>query len=122
VNAVPDPTALGGSSGWLGAGLLGLVLAWLLLRHLPAKDQQLSDWMARRDSTMSEMVAHHDMVAADQRKDFKEALGSILAQHDREFTTLLSTFSNDLRSISLRLESPPWNGVERRHPARKGRA
>ena len=33
--------SLSGSSGWVGAGLLGLVLSWLLLKHLPEKDQQL---------------------------------------------------------------------------------
>ena len=36
-----DP--LSGGAGWLGAGLLGLVLAWLLLKHLPEKDRQIKD-------------------------------------------------------------------------------
>jgi hypothetical protein len=114
-----DPASLGGSSGWVGAGLLGLVLAWLLLRHLPDKDRQLSDWMVRRDAMVTEMVAHHDQVSTDQRKDFRESLGSIIAQHDREFSTLVSTFSNDLRAIGHRLESAPWNGIDRRRPARE---
>jgi PAS domain S-box-containing protein len=36
-----DP--LSGGAGWAGAGLLGLLLAWLLLKHLPDKDRQLSE-------------------------------------------------------------------------------
>jgi hypothetical protein len=38
-----DP--LSGGAGWLGAGLLGAVLAWLCLVHLPAKDKQLREIM-----------------------------------------------------------------------------
>jgi hypothetical protein len=35
-------TVIGGGAGWLGAGLFGLVLGWLLLVHLPAKDKQIT--------------------------------------------------------------------------------
>ncbi len=33
--------SLAGTSGWAGAGILGLVLSWLLLKHLPDKDRQV---------------------------------------------------------------------------------
>lgn len=32
-------TMLPGAPGWVGASLLGLVLAWLLLRYIPQRDQ-----------------------------------------------------------------------------------
>jgi PAS domain S-box-containing protein len=35
--------AISGGGGWLGAGLLGMVLGWLLMRHLPEKDRQLKE-------------------------------------------------------------------------------
>src|SRR5689334_4997153 len=37
----PTIDSLSGGAGWFGAGLLGLVLGWLLLVHLPSKDKQL---------------------------------------------------------------------------------
>jgi hypothetical protein len=40
-----NPDALGGGAGWLGAGLLGLVLSWLLLKHLPEKDRLILDML-----------------------------------------------------------------------------
>ncbi len=48
--------ALSGGSGWVGAGLLGLILAWLLLVHLPSKDKQLKDLLDSRDRLMSEQL------------------------------------------------------------------
>ncbi len=30
-----------GAPGWAGAGLLGLVLAWLMLKYLPQKDRNV---------------------------------------------------------------------------------
>lgn len=32
-----------GSAGWVGAGMLGLVLGWLFFKHLPEKDRQMRD-------------------------------------------------------------------------------
>jgi hypothetical protein len=43
----PDP--ISGGAGWLGAGLLGLVLGWLLFVHLPAKDKQLREIITDKD-------------------------------------------------------------------------
>ena len=43
--AVTEASALGGGAGWLGAGLLGLVLSWLLLKHLPEKDRLILELM-----------------------------------------------------------------------------
>lgn len=34
-----DP--ISGGAGWVGAGLLGLVLGWMFFWHLPAKDRQV---------------------------------------------------------------------------------
>lgn len=52
-----DPISGGG--GWLGAGLLGLVLAWLLLRHLPSKDAQIERLVESRDAMVRAVVAEH---------------------------------------------------------------
>ncbi len=38
-----DLQTVSGSSGWAGAGLLSVVLGWLLFRHLPEKDRQVKE-------------------------------------------------------------------------------
>lgn len=35
------PDSVVGNSGWASAGIVGLVLSWLLFVHLPAKDKQI---------------------------------------------------------------------------------
>ena len=45
---------LSGGAGWLGAGLLGAVLSWLLLVHLPSKDKQLKDLLESKDKQLAE--------------------------------------------------------------------
>ncbi len=53
--ALEGQTALGGDAGWVGAGLLGAVLAWLLLKHLPAKDAQIQTFMSMKDGQIERM-------------------------------------------------------------------
>lgn len=44
--------SLSGGSGWVGAGLLGLVLSWLLLKHLPDKDAQITALQSVKDKQL----------------------------------------------------------------------
>ncbi len=37
---------ISGGAGWVGAGLLGMVLAWLFMKHLPDKDKQIKEIIA----------------------------------------------------------------------------
>jgi len=42
--------SLAGGAGWVGAGLLGGVLAWLMFVHLPSKDKQIKELIDGKDS------------------------------------------------------------------------
>lgn len=48
-----DPS---GVAGWSSFGIAGLVLAWLLLKHLPAKDVQLKELLLSRDALMENLL------------------------------------------------------------------
>lgn len=52
-----SPESLSGGAGWVGAGLLGLVLFWLLLKHLPDKDKQLEKLLLSRDELTLKLLA-----------------------------------------------------------------
>lgn len=89
-----DP--LSGGAGWMGAGLLGLVLAWLLLKHLPTlmtsheahvsglvlaftKEQQLEREHCARLHT--EQMAEHRVTQAAQtqtRHEMRNMLNQLL--------------------------------------------
>lgn len=55
----PDPSVLAGG-GWAGAGLLGLVLAWLLFKHLPDKARELKEYMSDKDKAIAQIVDKFD--------------------------------------------------------------
>lgn len=53
------PDSLSGNGGWLGAGLLGAVLAWLMGVHLPSKDKQIDRFIDARDETAKSLNERH---------------------------------------------------------------
>lgn len=53
---------LSGGAGWVGAGLLSLVLGWLLFRHLPEKDRLILLIIDSRDKMMSDLHNRHSEV------------------------------------------------------------
>lgn len=81
-----DP--ISGGAGWVGAGLLGLVLCWLLLKHLPDKD--------RRDERKDELHRTH---VTSLMTDFKNSLREVLIHCDDETKALSEAFKEELRRI-----------------------
>ena len=65
-----DANALSGGAGWVGTGLLGSVLAWLLWVHLPAKDKQAK-----------EVAEAHAAEIKEHRTEFLAALKEQQAAH-----------------------------------------
>jgi hypothetical protein len=60
--AQTDP--ISGGAGWIGAGLLGAVLAWLMFVHLPGLQKQLKEFVAEKDCQIKELIK----AAADERQ------------------------------------------------------
>jgi hypothetical protein len=73
-----DSTSISGSAGWVGTGLLGSVLAWLLFVHLPSKDKQLKDMIDSKDTQFKSMV---------------DGMMAMVQQKDGQINTLVTTFS-----------------------------
>ncbi len=70
--------ALSGGSGWFGAGLLGLVLGWLLLRHLPAKDAQLEWLIAGHAKERDDRDKIRAQTEKEQRAEYKETIQTVV--------------------------------------------
>lgn len=80
------------ASGWVGAGLLGLVLSWLLLKHLPDKDAQIERIIARHESELTEALDN-------QRQEFTAALERILRHSEAQTVSLSAAINKDLELI-----------------------
>lgn len=80
--------SLSGGGGWLGAGLLGAVLAWLMFKHLPAKDQQVKELIDHLD----EVVAKKDEQIDEQRKEFTKAIAEMATASNRAIADLTTAF------------------------------
>lgn len=77
--APPQPIAdLPAASGWVGAGLLGVILWWLLWKHLPDKDKMILDLIAQHDKKSETLVSTFNLHAREIREDNKEKMGMIL--------------------------------------------
>lgn len=109
--------ALAGSSGWIGAGLLGSVLAWLMFVYLPAKDKQLKEMMDAKDSQFEKMTESKDALAKnlalvniendkERRNDFKDQLSLIASHCKEEMVFITSSFKAELTAMgaSFKLE------------------
>jgi TolA-binding protein len=108
--AADDPgTSLAGSSGWAGAGLLGLVLFWLAYSHLPGKDAQLEKILSDHRSeiktlvdthnTLSERIQEkHDAIMTQQRQDHAAMMKAQQEACARELKAISETFGATLTS------------------------
>lgn len=98
-------------SGWVGAGLLGAVLAWVFFKHLPDKDAQLKGFIESRDKLSTEKDKRVEKILSDQtsflttvdkerRDDFKTSLQIIVDHCARESTMQRDIMVKDLAESS----------------------
>lgn len=106
----PVGEALGGWAGWITSIMSGGVLVWLLFWHLPAKDKQLSDIIAKKDEQYKEqaqgceerinrLAEEFSKNTAQMRTDFKEALNIVVTHHSSDITTVTAAISKDLQNL-----------------------
>ncbi len=87
-----DP--LTGGAGWASAGLFGMVLAWLLMIHLPAKDKQIT-------TLVDNFIAR----GKEERADFKAALAVVTDHCDRNSERERVTVMKMLDILQIALET-----------------
>ena len=72
--------ALSGGAGWVGAGLLGSVLLWLCLKHLPEKDRQVKEIIDSFILADKERRLDQMKILDAQREDHKDFLSAVIAE------------------------------------------
>ena len=91
-------TDVGNIGGWVSAGLLGSVLAWLLHKHLPDKDKQIADLIgtflneinrARGDAEkLLEIERQQRRELHEQNRGDMLRMATLLSDNTRETTIL----------------------------------
>lgn len=94
-----SPDILAGTAGWAGAGLLGLVLSWLLLVHLPGKDKQIKELIADHLAVEKEQRKDYRDALIQQRSEFKATLDEMLKHNERIIGGLADALTDDLKMI-----------------------
>jgi len=107
-----DSSVLSGASGWAGAGILGLVLAWLFFKHLPDKDALLERAQAGKDKQLSEkdtqiqnlIVSHNQR--EDKARETYERNVALLTEHcEREMQVMSDGVGKKVDTIASMIDS-----------------
>jgi hypothetical protein len=102
-----DPISNG--AGWVGAGLLGLVLGWLLLVHLPAKDKQLKEVIDGKDKLLDGIIATKDKLLKDTIDSRDKQLNDILAKKWDMIQALTKDHKESVERVALHCEQEMGN-------------
>ena len=99
--AAPTVDPISGGAGWVGAGLLGLVLAWLLLKHLPDKDRQTALLIAAKDSAVNDVVKVFREEVREQRHDNQMTIDKVNSSHEIVLNQICAEFKEDAAAERL---------------------
>lgn len=113
--SAPPVDPLTNGYGWAGAGLLGLVLAWLLLKHVPDKDKQIRDLvndyfslLGAKDKSHAKIIEDKDTAAAlatrEARTEFRAMLLEVVAMHEKQLNGFAALIHKDNEAISRLIE------------------
>jgi hypothetical protein len=108
VAQVADP--ISGGAGWVGAGLLGCVLGWLLFVHLPAKDKQitaifghLDEATERKDKRLDEQRGEFLRTLSEMSVSFKAEAKAEREACEKHFGTLAESMNSAFKALSEQL-------------------
>jgi hypothetical protein len=95
---------LSGAEGWTGAGLLGLVLAWLLFWHLPGKDKQLEKLIADKDALVKAITDEHEAALALALEAYRTELKAERVICESRDAALIKTMGENNKALIVSLE------------------
>lgn len=106
--ATPDPLS---GAGWVGAGLLGAVLSWLMFRYLPAKDQQISKIIETKDGQFDSLLKSQELEREKDRSErhdrnnaFQKSINDLYVQHSVEAEKDRQAFLQRSENVRMAIE------------------
>ncbi len=114
----PISSTLGGGAGWVGAGLLGGVLAWLLFIHLPGKDKQLKDFIDSKDKQVTDLHQRNWEMLQQLTKDYKEGMKDVALHCEQEISKLTTYWQSQLSGLTKAIQDLTETIDQMRFPPR----
>jgi len=96
---------LSGGAGWVGAGLLGAVLSWLLLLYLPSKDKQTTALMDAHSQTVSTLYAEFAKERAILTENFNKALNIVIERSERDTDRSLNMIQQEIVTLRTAIQA-----------------
>lgn len=90
-----DP--ISGGAGWIGAGLLGMVLCWVFFVHLPAKDKQVKELMEKCDTHNAAIADKFVADLKEARATFGNMLTMVATNADKQTQTLATSIVKEIQ-------------------------
>lgn len=97
-----DLNALGGS-GWVGTGLLGAILSWLLLVRLPANDKSQRDLIDKWQTQTDILIERHDIGQRELVARHVAAMQAESERCDRQRVEARADYTHNLEAITASL-------------------
>lgn len=96
----PSTDPLSGGAGWVGAGLLGAVLAWVMFVHLPGKDRLMMSILEKQAAEREiERASRHGVA-----NKLQQAIAEIVMSHAEESKENRENFAKVIEMQTLRFE------------------
>ncbi|RJQ26393.1 hypothetical protein C4577_03515 [Candidatus Parcubacteria bacterium] len=97
-----DP--ISGGAGWVGAGLLGLVLGWLLLKHLPDKDKYIKEIIKEHGETVNKVTEKHEITVKGVAEKHEQSLKLVAEKHELAIKQAAEKHSAAVEAAAQRTE------------------
>lgn len=105
-DGVTDP--ISGGAGWVGAGLLGAVLAWLMFKYIPEQNQQTRDLINAHNTNVNNITDKFMADSRDNLNKFDAMIDKICVRHQedkdamvdlilREKATMIQDFKDSIK-------------------------
>ena len=105
-DAVSEVSAITGGTGWVGASILGGVLAWLMFVHLPAKDKMFKELINDKDKqidviltskweALKQIAMEHTKVIESLSAKYQLTMDKVIAHCDVEVQRIIGVFDRD---------------------------
>jgi hypothetical protein len=96
---------LGGASGWAGAGMLGLVLAWLLWKHIPRiLDDNKEQILAHKDQ-ISNLISKEETSRKEFSIMYERNLDKVLHHCHSEMDALSKLMTKELETLGTAINA-----------------
>ncbi len=103
---------VGGNAGWVGAGLLGAVLTWLMFKHLPDKDRQVNDLIKRKDESVAAVMVlnesqrkEYTLTLLAMTADFRAEAGAERIACEKHYATLATSMQTAFTTLGEQLRA-----------------